>query len=191
MKTNQQFKILRQLKNVIPENERHNFSITDIKIGGFLRIKFYGKDSLFYVEDIYTYKYKKEKWYELKLFNVLTGETSFLEYEIDDTIEYYFTEKSLKKREWPASLSEIQDMAEEEDGSIYFNGVEYWYEDDYKAKFTRASSDKEEKVYIYEFEPDNEEDGGISFELWDDGDGEAFFYKKLDPTIIEVVSTGN
>ena len=90
----------------------------------------------------------------------------------------------------PISLEEVEDIVDMEEGSFVFNGIEFWYEDDYKAKFKRMSSEKEEKVYIIEFEAENEEDGGISFEIWEDGDSECFYYKKIDNANIEILSLG-
>jgi len=138
-------------------------------------------------EDIYTYKYKKETWNEFKLINVLTGEVAFLEFEKDDVIEYYFSGAPLKRNQWPVSPEEVEEMADEEEGEIYFGGKTFYYEDDYKVKFSRASNpEKEEKAYMYEFETDNGE--SLTYEKWDKNDFEVYFSKPIDR--VEIVCLG-
>jgi len=110
-----------------------------------------------------------------------------LEFEKDDVIEYYFSGAPLKRNQWPVSPEEVEEMADEEEGEIYFGGKTFYYEDDYKVKFSRASNpEKEEKAYMYEFETDNGE--SLTYEKWDKNDFEVYFSKPIDR--VEIVCLG-
>lgn len=183
MISNKQFEVVRSISKVIPEADRHKYDVFDVNIGGVIKL-----GSFFYfVEDIYTYRYKKETWNEFKLFNIQTGEVAFLEFEKDDVIEYYFSGKPLKRSQWPASPEEVEEMADEEDGEIWLGGKAFYYNDDYKVKFSRLSDpDKEEKAYIIEFEAYNGD--SIVYERWGKNDYEVFFSNKIEN--VEIVSLG-
>jgi len=175
------FNSLRKLNNIIPVKERSKFTVFDIKVGGAVLVD----QILYLVEDIYTYTYKKESWYEFKLKNVKTGEIAFLEFEEEDYIEYSFSKDALKRKDWPISVSEIEELVEHEEG-FTFNGQSFFYEDDYKATFQRSSKSDKEKVYLYEFESDNGD--YLTFERWSDNDFEAYF--STSPNEVSVVSLG-
>jgi hypothetical protein len=187
--TYKQFSSIRKLENVIPQSKAHEFTPFNVKIGGFVEvISSKGEKLLCLVEDIYTYSYKKEEWFEFKLYCVHNDQTYFLEFEDDDQIEYFLSEEPIPDRKVPVSVGDIKYMADEEEGKFTYNNKTFYYEDDYKFKFKRASNpEKKEKAYVYEFEADD----GTSFVMEDWGNGEYMYFLSERPQKVVVVSTGD
>lgn len=155
--------------------------IEEVKKGSVIMID----QMTFFVDDVYHNSYKKESWKELQLFNLLTGETRYLEVSKDDRIELCLTEKTLKMSVLPVRILDIEDMAEEEEGEFNFNGKTFYYEDDYEFNFQREGSDKSEKVYLYEFE--SEDETYLSVEDWD-GDLEVHISRDLSLSRVKILS---
>lgn len=174
MKFEKSFEAIRQLSNVIHKNNRSKYTLDHIKKGGFLKLK----NDLCVVENIFTYSAGNEKWYEIELYSILTSETIYLEYEIDDTIEMYQTIKAFNVRELGFSMDAIEEMSDNEKGSFKFENQTFFYEDDYKAKFSRNETDAPEKLYLYEFS-NEAEDLFLTIEEWEsqDGDQKEYDYK--------------
>lgn len=183
MDTNKKFGLIRGL-NPVPLKKRHSLSLLNVKIGSYLVVE----GNIFKVEDKYTYKNKSESWDEFKLVNVMTLETRFMEIEEDDDIIVYLTQKEVKMRDLP-DTDDIEDMSERESGEIRLNGKTFYYDDDYKAKFSRDGSDKEMKVYFYDFEAD---DGTLlTVEEWEvnkeEYEYEAWLSKEYPALYIEIL----
>jgi len=178
------FDILREMK-IVPLDERHKLSLLNLKKGSFIQM---GDNTLF-IEDIYTYRDKKESWTEFKMVNVETLEVSFMEVEEDDSIIVTLTEKEIPMRNLPHT-DDIEDMSEDEEGEIVIDGETYYYDDDYKAKFSREGSNKEEKVYFYDFKADNGK--LLTIEEWgnkEDGwEYQAFISSEIHESSIEIMS---
>jgi len=177
------FDTLRGLMNPIPVGDRYKADPFAVVIGGYVSIK----GHLCKVEDIYTYSYKKEKWNEFKLYDIVEDKTIFLEFEMDDTLSFSLSEDKLPTRRMPVTYSEIEYMVDAEKGSFEFEGNTFYYEDDYFAKFRRMSDpDKKEKVAIYEFES---EDGEcFTVERWNEDDFEAFHSVGFNARDFEIIS---
>lgn len=184
MDTARKFDLMRQLQ-VVPLEKRHTLSLLNLKKGSFLQL---GDDTL-YVEDVYTYTEKGGEWKEFKLVNIMTLDVSFMEVEEDDSIIVTLTEKEVSMRNLPHT-DDIEEMSEEEEGEIIVDGTRFYYDDDYKAKFSREGSTKKEKVYFYDFEADNGK--MLTVEEWgNDEDGyeyEAFISSEVHASSVEILS---
>ena len=178
------FDILRGMK-IVPLDQRHKLSLLKLKKDSFIQM---GNNTLF-IEDVYTYRDKKESWTEFKMVNVETLEVSFMEVEEDDSIIVTLTEKEVPMRKLPHT-DDIEDMSEDEDGEIVVDSETYYYDDDYKAKFSREGSTKEEKVYFYDFKSDagkllTIEEWGNKEEGWE---YQAFISSEIHESSVEILS---
>ena len=142
-----------------------------------------------FVEGMYTYSDKEGEWKEYRLVDVMTLEKSFIEIEEDDDLIITLSDKSIEMKNIP-HMDDIEDMSENEDGTVRVNGKSYHYEDDYKAKFSKDGSDNKEKVYFYEFESSNGE--LLTIEEWGNKkDGytyEAWISHNVNENSIEILS---
>jgi hypothetical protein len=187
MKFEKTFSTLRTLENVLPKNERHKYSIVDLNTNSFLKLN----KELFKVMGKFLYSAGGDKWIELELFSLSTGETKYIEYEIDDTVEIYLTVKSFNVRELAESMDQIEDIADNESGSVIFDNKKFIYDDDYKASFSRTEKGEKEKVYMYEFS-DESETTFLTIEEWgNESDGYdylGFISIKFEASNLEVIS---
>lgn len=191
----------------IPENERHNYDITDLKVGGYFRFR----NQNWLVLDISRYldvkwknfaRRKKDDWtVELTIFSLKTGETGYIEYYEDDEVEIYFTEKEIKLRVLGITRSDLADIEDEEEGTIHFEGVSFDYSDNetsanlYFAGYMNGDEDRSpedaDKVRFYEFEAAN--GNCITIEAWvedatdDRPDREAYLSSEVNTSDIVVL----
>mgnify|MGYP000191405845 CR=1 FL=1 len=185
------FDAIRQLKNVIPQFQRHNYSLLQVEKGGFFRLS----DRLYHVQDIYTYEERNKKgkttwqWQELELYDIENGTIKYLELEDDDGLEITLSNSEIKIRELHTSFKNILSIVDDEEGYVQYKDVSYYYEDDSKAYFIK--SDKEQIVKLYEFESDNKE--YITVEAWGDeaDEYEIFHSIPVDEQSIEILVTGS
>jgi hypothetical protein len=180
----QRFDELRTLQ-ATPKAERYSLKLTDIKLGSFLKVD----DVMYKVVDTYKYKYKKEKWVELKLYSLVDETTKFLEVEVDDEIELTLTEEQLKLRSLNISKADLSNIRSEDDADdISYNGKKFIYEDNYPVKFKKKDDADWQKCYLYEFEAGNK--GRKEYITIEDWDGEVLVYRSIDlsPSRVEIVS---
>lgn len=178
--------------------------IRHVKKGGYLEIK----SETYLVTQVFRYlevkwnsfkKKKNEYWAtEFQLFNVITGEKTFIEWEFDDELEVSQTVSDVQLRELsengkPISRKTLDKIAEEEHGILKYNGMNYYYveDDTWAALFYRNESDTPLQVRMYEFKGD---DGSyLTLELWEDEDSkperEAYISKELAAASIKVLQT--
>lgn len=186
--------------NPMPEAERHKFGIADLKIGGYF--SFRGQN--WKVVSISRYldvkwenfgRRKKEDWTtELTFLSLSTGELGFIEYSKDDFFEIFFTEKEVKLRELGIGRSELEAIADEEEGYVFLGGMRFHYSEDetWAALYFREGESVGIPVRFYEFEGD---DGTcLTVELWHDdmtGDAhperEAFISGEIDPSELAIL----
>lgn len=192
--------------SVIPSNERSRASIKTVGTGGVLRFN----RKTFLVTGIARYDELQEKgnrktgyfWFELTLVDLASGLTSFLEWEKDDTIECYLTERTLSWRDLKddegAAVDEddLEQISDDED-SLRFGTSTYEYDDDCPAVFVRVSGEGRqkkggEKVWLYDFTGPN--DSCITIEEWEESKNnwsyEIYLSRKLAPSAIEIISLG-
>jgi hypothetical protein len=177
--SNQELTIVTAIRSMYPiaVSERHNCDITDVKVGGFLSFR---KQNWKVLEKS---KYEEVKWekfgkkknpevtHELKLFSLKTGEIVYLEYSVDDELSIYITEKEVKLRDLNLSRTALDEISEEEEGVVTYNGNFFDYNDDESwaaLYFKDESSTNGLKVRFYEFE--NSSNQTLTVELWQDED---------------------
>ena len=184
------FEVVRKLRTVIPKSKRHQYNLLKVKKEGFIRLD----GNLCFVQDIYTYEERSKKgkvtwtWQELELYDIEDAQIKYLEVEEDDGLEITLSNAEIKVRELNTSFKNIRAIVDEEEGSLVYKGVAYYYEDDSKAFFIK--SDKEEPVSLFEFESDNNE--YITVEAWGDGADEYQIHHSVmvDEQRIEIIEVG-
>jgi hypothetical protein len=200
----------------LTEIERHKLDISKIKSNGYMRLD--GK--VFLVEDIshyqeYNWKLTKEKdfqSYELDLFCLNNAQRINIEWEKDDRLEVCLTDKQIKFSNLSyddnstVKSADLEHIIDEED-SLFLNGKEFEYDDDWAAMYHRGSSsgsglgsnlEEGVRVRFYEFVAS---DGSfLTIEEWMDGlpkdadtdfDYEVFLSHPVDPDNIEILSLGS
>jgi hypothetical protein len=199
----EQFQAVRGLSPIQSERDPKQ-DIRQVKKGGYLDIK----GETYLVSDVFRYlevkwnsfkKKKNEYWVtELQLFNLVTGQKTFIEWEFDDELEIGQTVaevqlKDLSENGKPISRQTLDDIAEEEYGILKYKGQPYHYveDDTWAALFYRNENDTPLEVRMYEFTGD---DGSfLTLELWQDEDSkperEAFISKALAESAIKILQT--
>ncbi len=187
------FELIRKLKNPIPKENRHKYSIKDIKKNGFIKID----DKLYHVLPYGKFFDKKDEWFELKITCIDTGKSTYLEWEEDDELEIFLSIKELDFSDLKDDENEeideddLNQITQEED-DIFFNGKKFEYEDDYKASYLRARDNKKFHIYLYEFEAKNGQN--ITIENWSNNDErpdyEIWLSKEIPSKSIEIISLG-
>ncbi|MCP3875937.1 MAG: DUF4178 domain-containing protein [Desulfobacteraceae bacterium] len=143
--------------------------------------------------------YKTKKGYfinELTCLCLETGKTSNFEWEFDDELEVSMTIERLSFRNLKDDAGEqideddLDQIADDKD-VIVINGEKFWYEDDWASVYYRE--DKEEKVYMYEFENESHTKF-LTIEEWaGSGKDEYQIYTSspVDPNNIGIISKGD
>jgi hypothetical protein len=142
-------------------------------------------------------KRKTEYWVtELELVNLVSGETLFVEWEVDDELEISKTVAEIKMREIefqnkPLTRKELEAISEEEFGEVSCRGKKYSYveEDTWAALFFRDKNADALPVRMYAFESDD--NSYLTVESWEDGDDrpsrEAFISQSVKPQSVVVL----
>ena len=184
-----QFDAIRSMPVPIPRAERYRSSIEQVGARGYIRVV----GQLCQVLDVHRYREKKWEWYEIELFNIESGDTLYLEWEKDDELEVSLNQPPITLRDIGATADEIEEMSDEEEGTIRYDGKSYEYEDDYGAVFYRGGAGEGEPVYVYDFETSDER-WCLTVEEWgDERDGyeyEVYVSEYLEPETIEVLVVG-
>jgi hypothetical protein len=202
--------ITEQLKEIRTlNNPSNNTSIQELNVGGFIEFD----NSTFKVISMSKYlevkwssfkKKKSEYWVtELQLLNLLSGEKSFIEWEFDDELEISKTLSRAKLKDItcdnaPLTRAHLEEISEEEHGSVQYKGVRYHYSEDdtWAALYYPTTESEPLQVRLYEFGSDNEQ--YLTIELWEDDDAkperEAFIsmeLKKKKISILQLEPSGN
>jgi hypothetical protein len=185
--------------NRIPPSKRFNYSIKDIAPGGFVRLD----GDVCHVMagghyDEWDEKYRKKLGYtshEYRLRNLRTGQIILLEWDEEDQV--VSASVSTKKLKWAELADEAGEAIDEDDlekmdsgDGIKYNGKDFWYDDDWAAKYVPAGKRNGEKAWIYEFEAKDGE--MLTIEEWGGGekadDYEIWHCLSVDPDTIEVLA---
>lgn len=143
---------------------------------------------MYVVEDKTWYDEDGWEWPELKLKNLNTDETHYLEWELDDELEIYLsTEKvdieklGLDKKE--SDFSKVKSLKK-----IDLYGVKFKYDDDYTAMW-----DNSFKVKFFDFYS-KKTDQNLAIEYWYEGKDkskgfkvEAYLCNQVRPVSIEII----
>ena len=189
-----QFDAVRAMPAPVPAGERHRLGITDVYAGGYIRVA----GQLFRVIERSRYREKHSSWFELELLGLSTGETLYLEWEVDDEVQVSLNGPPLSLPAIGHSADEIEEMSDAEDGEIEYAGRTYLYDDDYGARYLRgdpaAGAGEGESVYFYDFET-RDERYCLCVEEWGDQDSgyeyQVYVSEYIDPHSIEVLVSGD
>ncbi|MFK5984541.1 MAG: DUF4178 domain-containing protein [Pseudomonadota bacterium] len=190
----------------LPQEQRHQHDITAVKANAYIQFN----EKVYMIEGISLYqeynwkltKAKKFQAWELDLFCLNNGQRINIEWEKDDKVEAFITTGQIKfsslrdEENIDIGSEDLEQIVEEED-SVFLNGKEFEYDDDWAAMYYRDSNNKEEgiRVRFYEFVAADE--SCLTIEEWMDGepkdpdtdfDYEVFLSQPLDPDSIEVLS---
>lgn len=142
-------------------------------------------------------KRKSDYWVtELELLNLVSGESTFIEWEVDDEMEINKTISEIKMREIefknkPLTRKDLEAIADEEYGEVIFKGKKYHYveDDTWAALYYRNENSEPLPVRMYAFESDDEK--YLTVESWEDGDDkpsrEAFLSQSVKPRSVVVL----
>lgn len=176
--------------------------ISQVESGGYLDIS----GETYKVEAIHRYldvkwsnysRRKSEYWVtEIELCHLPSMRTVYIEWEIDDQLEVYLTDRMVSLRSITVggrsvSRSMLDRIVEEEEGSVFCNGQEFHYEEDdtWAALFYRANSAEPLKVRMLEFSSNDA--SCLTIELWDNEEGkperEAFISHKISAKSVKVL----
>jgi hypothetical protein len=191
------------IRGLSAEAFQNNKKIQDCKIGSFLELNSltYKIDKLNKYLDVKWSSFarrKKEYWvYELTLSCLENASTKFIEWEVDDELEVFETIEELKIRDvryndGTLTKSMLEYISDEEEGTVVYKGVKYYYSDDdtWAALFFDCDVDDDGgQVRFYEFESD---DGvSLTIESWVDEEKterEAFLSKKVTLSKINILN---
>jgi hypothetical protein len=157
----ERFDAIRSLKpeNIVSEKEKSSLTIMDIKENSF----FLFNKKIYFVKQICPYQeasedFSKKLDYTVTELNCLcleTGDNVNFEWEYDDELEVSFTTqrltfKKLTDEKGEAVDADDLDQIVDDSDVIMLDKEKFWYEDDWPALY--ICKDKEEDVYMYEFE---------------------------------------
>ncbi|KZX85161.1 hypothetical protein A3715_28780, partial [Oleiphilus sp. HI0009] len=141
---------------------------------------------------------KSQYWVrELTLFSLKTGTTRCMEWEVDDELEISLTKKEIKLSDIQyrgSSLKRdgIDEIEDNEEGIVIFNGVKYRYSEDdtWAALYKKTKQDQDGiPVRVYEFE--GEDNTYLSIESWEEeGDRpsrEAFISEAIKVNDVKIL----
>ena len=199
-----QFSAVRSMPTPIPTRDRYKYSLEDLELGGFVRYM----DRVWKVEEKSRYEEIDDRtlqltgniWFELKLFCLETGQHLNIEWEKDDEIEVSVTIdrpeirfRDFRDDEGGEVDSDDLDQIAKDDDSIFYEGREYEYDDDYKAVFSRSSDSTSDEVYFYDFEASN--GTCLTIEEWNggkkDSDYDIWLSIQAKPDDFTVLVTGS
>lgn len=187
-------------KDLVPGPEKAGLSIQDAGTHSFFEYlghTYFVKSLKKYEETSDDFKNKKGYFiYELTCLCLETGKTINFEWEFDDELEVSMTLERLSFRNLKDDKGEAIDeddldqIAEDKD-VIVINGEKFWYEDDWACLYYRG--DREEKVYMYEFENENHSKS-LTIEEWS-GSGkdeyQIYISSPVEPDNISIISKGD
>lgn len=168
----------------LPEKERASYNITDIKKGGYMELdgETWKVINVFMYLDVKWSNFKPRKndyWItELELFSLNTGETIYVEWELDDKLEICRTDALVKMRDIQfegksLKSSDLEYIADEEEGDVQVNGVRYSYSEDdtWAGLFFKGRGEKTGvPMRAYEFE--SSAGKFLTVETWHEDDDE-------------------
>lgn len=202
MDIKKQMSAIRSLTPDKPEKQSV-LTLSDVEKGGYVD---FNKET-WLVADIYYYldvKWKNFKlrksneWVtELKLFSLNTGKETFVEYEIDDGLKVYQTDREVKLREVVFDGSSIKHsllemIADNEEGTVSVDGTSFHYvEDDTCAYLFTKDKGNTDGLPMRAYEFESSDDKYLTIEAWqEDGDRpdrEAFLSHEINNSSFHVL----
>ncbi len=183
----EQFAEIRGMSQPIPRSKRHEASIEDVGIGGY--IGFEGNS--YSVKGMNVYERHGVRWPELSLYRLNDGKTQYLEWEKEDEVSVYVSRENLSfEQVGLRGKEQLWEIAEAETGEVQYNGTRFRYHEDSEVTFFRDGGSKGEGFHQYLFaSPDRRT--FICVEEWGDADvnydHNVILSSYLDPKAIEVI----
>lgn len=198
----ERFFVIRTLEKerLFSSQEKAALSIKDAENHSFFEYlgnTYFVKDLNKYEETSEDFKSKKGYFiHELTCLCLETGQTVNFEWEFDDELEVSMTLERLSFRHLkddagePVDEDDLDQIADDKD-VIVINNEKFWYEDDWAAVYYRG--DRQEKVYMYEFENESQT-RFLTIEEWS-GSGrdeyQIYTSSPVDPGSIRFISKGD
>ena len=197
----QRFSLVRTIEkdDLILESDQTELTLMDAEKGGFFTCfgdTYFVKEKNRYQEMSEDFTIRQDYFTtELTCLCLENGNVGHFEWEFDDELKVTITLeqtsfKYIKDEEGkPVDEDDLDQIAEDKDAIVYA-GQKFWYEDDWAALYLK--DDKEEKVYMYEFE---NEGGSLSLTIegWS-GSGrdeyKIYLSKSIEPDQITIMSKG-
>ena len=185
-------KSLKENINKVPEQALH---VTNLGWGGVFELRGVGddyKDMTLKVLAKHLYQQGDFSWYELECDNG-TDEKVWVEVEDDDetTVSVVLEKLKLSDIQYgyggrgPISPIQLDEIDDNESGSVSYKNRTYSYTDSDKATFYRfCDSTKAEPLYYWDFENGNK---SLSIEKWGDSEYQVFLCQKMRPSQITVL----
>jgi len=155
--------------NPVAEKDRSQLDITSLNKGGYIDLngetwKVINKSMYLDVKWNNFKRRKNDYWItELELFSLNTGESTYIEWEIDDNLEICQTDAMIKLRDIQyngknINRKDLEYIADEEEGEVSVDGTTYAYSEDdtWAGLFYKDTTEKEGiPMRAYEFEANN------------------------------------
>ena len=132
----------------------------------------------------HTYREGRYTWYELE--GEHAGQTVWIEYEHNDTLDVAIALRKLQFADIGLSKRDLDIIDDEERGSFSFEGQRYHYDDSGKAEYLPHGQRQDaEDVYYWDFECEDDKHS-ISIEKWEDGSYDVTYSEFVEPAQISV-----
>lgn len=174
-------------KNIykMPEDALH---ITNVDKGGIFKLTGVGKNS----EELnlkvlakHLYREGDYYWWELEC-DKGDGEKVWVEVEDDDETIVSIVLEKLTLKDINVSKSRLEQIDDNESGSINYKGRNFRYTESDEAIFYRFCDDKRaEKLYYWDFQNGN---NTVSIEKWSDNEFQVFYSQIMKPAQVTVYS---
>lgn len=198
----ERFAAIRSLekKAIIPASEKTGLTLQSAGKNSFFEYN----GSTYFVKDLNSYEetsedFKNKKGYfihELTCLCIETGQLVNFEWEFDDELEISMTLdrlsfRNLKDESGEAVDEDDLDQIADDRDAVVAGKEKFWYEDDWPALYYKG--DREEKVYMYEFENESRTKF-LTIEEWS-GSGRdqyrIYTSNPVDPNAVDIISKGD
>lgn len=178
------FEAVSALPPLLSEDERLSQSIKDVRSGGCILVG----TTPYRVLERYWYTEDNFIWYELQLYDLKSGEITYLEWEEDDELEVMIErERLVNLGDANLTPGKLTEMDDEEVGTVTYRGETFSYDDSGIATFYRREGDAGEKVQYWDLLSPSGTMMGV--EKWDDGYSISIS-SSVDPLSIQVLLVG-
>ena len=163
--------------------------IENVAAGGMIHVSGIGENmDEFDVTVLAKHLYREggSSWYELE------GEAGhgkvWIDLEEDDELELSITLKKMKLRDAGLSKKSLQQIDDDEEGKLSYEGETYYYEDSDEATFYKNGDEANgERFYYWDFENDDG-DKFVGVERWDDGSYDVSYSESIKSHQVTVYS---
>ncbi len=163
--------------------------IENVEAGGMIHISGIGPNVDEYDVNViarHLYRQGGSTWYELE--GESTEDKVWIDLEEDDGLELTITLKKMKLRDVDLNKEKLDEIDDEEDGEIVYEGEKYYYEDSDRAMYYKyGDENKGERFYYWDFE-NKAGDKFIGVEKWEDGAYDVSYSESIAPHQVTVFS---